>query len=113
MRNMPRCQCRGVPCGRPHCDEAFVKVGQTFLSAHLNSWRGNGDGKKTRPACARTVVPWKAKGPTMSPRKCVYRVFGVKDNRTDGRFFAFAQNDMFCNIHRRNLSAGSRHKLSC
>ena len=32
--------------------------------------------------------------PTMSPRKCVYRVFGVKANRTDGRFFAFAQNDM-------------------
>ena len=53
-----------------------------------------------------------AKGPTTSPRKCVYRVFGVKDNRVDGRFFDFAQNDMLCNHHWRNLSVRSRHKLS-
>ena len=34
------------------------------------------------------------KGLTMSPRKSVYRVSVVEDNREDGRFFDFAQNDM-------------------
>ena len=45
-----------------HAAETCEKVGRTFLSARLNSWHGNGDGKKARPACFRTVVPWKAKG---------------------------------------------------
>ena len=39
--------------------------------------------------------------------------FCLKDNRTDGRFFDFAQNDMLCNNHWRNLSVRSRHNLSC
>ena len=62
MRITPRCQCRGVPCGpacsaehcagrRPHCEEGFVKVGQTFLPAPM---------------------------PTMSPRKCVYCVSALR-----------------------------------
>ena len=37
MRVTPRCPCRGVPCGRPHCEEAFEKVGQAFLSACLDA----------------------------------------------------------------------------
>ena len=45
-----------------HPEERFVKVGRTFLPARLNSWHGNGDGKKACPACSRTVVPWKATG---------------------------------------------------
>ena len=99
----------GTTC---HPEERFEKVGRTFLSAHV-SWstcemvteKGQ---SRLFPHC-RAV---EGKGPTRSPRKSVYRVFGVKDNRTDGRFFAFAQNDMLCNQHWRNLSVRSRHKLS-
>ncbi len=47
---------------RPHCEEEFEKAGRTFLSTRLNSWHGNGDGKKARPTCSCTVVPWKATG---------------------------------------------------
>ncbi len=86
MRITSRCQCRGVPCGRPHCEEACVKVGRTFLSARFDA-------------------------DDVSAQMCLRR-FCLEDNRTDGRFFDFAQNDMLCNIHRRNLSAKSRHKLS-
>ena len=47
-------------------DGTYLKVGRTFLSARLNSWHGNGDGKKTRPARSRTVVLTKPKG-----RRCL------------------------------------------
>ena len=164
-----------------HAAERFEKVGRTFLSARFNSWHGNGDGKKARPAdssqeCARrsvsphchaeealSAVPCtgrrqavegssaasihpcgtctctdrkggtsgtaplpvsgrgrgrgrhadEAKGLTTSPRKSVYRVFGVKDNREDGRFFDFAQNDMLCNQRPRDTSIIPAPNLSC
>ena len=40
----------------------------------------------------------------VSAQMCLLRDFGVKDNRTDGRFFDCAQNDMFCNHHPGNAS---------
>ena len=43
-------------------DGTFEKVGRTFLSARLNAWHVNGDGKKARPACSRTVVLTKPTG---------------------------------------------------
>ena len=51
------------------------------------------------------------KADDVSAQMCLPR-FGVKANRVDGRFFDFAQNDMPCNNHWRNLSVRSRHNLS-
>ena len=88
------------PCATCTCTD---RKGGTSGTAPLPaSGRGRGRGRHAD----------EAKGPTTSPRKCVYRVFGVKDKREDGRFFDCAQNDMSCNNHWRNLSVRSRHKLS-
>ena len=38
--------------------------------------------------------------------------FCLKDNRTDGRFFDFAQNDMLCNNHPGNASVTPAPSLS-
>ena len=89
----------GSPCAsRPVARVGASLVGARTVRKRLRRWG--------RHSCPPASMP------TMSPRKWVYRVFGVKDNRTDGRFFGFAQNDMSCNHHWRNLSVRSWHKLS-
>ncbi len=63
-----------------------MNVGQTFLSARLDA-----DDVSAQMRLLRS---------------------SVRDNREDGRFFDFAQNDMLCNNHWRDLYVRSRHKLS-
>ena len=45
----------------------------------------------------------------VSAQMCLPGWCSVTDKREDGRFFDYAQNDMLCNCHWRNLSARSRH----
>ena len=81
-------------------EEAAVRVGRTFLSAHvigvLLAWIQIDEPPGKRSVRANGLV----KG------------FRCTSIRVDGRFFDSAQNDMLCNNHWRNLSVRCRHKLS-
>ena len=88
-----------------HAEEAGVKVGQTFLSAHvigvLSAWIQIDEAASLRKR----------------PRKWAGEGFRSTSNRVDGRFFDSAQNGRSAYHHRQNVfvthSITHSPELSC
>ena len=65
-----------------HPEEAGLKVGQTFLSAHV-----------AEEALSAVSGTGRRQAEDASAQMCLL-CFCLQDNRKDGRFFDYAQNDM-------------------
>ena len=80
--------------------EAGLKVGQTFLSAHV-----------AEEALSAVSGTGRRQAEDASAQMCLL-CFCLQDNRKDGRFFDYAQNDMLFDNSQSNVPNTRAPKLS-
>ena len=83
-----------------HPEEAGLKVGQTFLSAHI-----------AEEALSAVSGTGRRQAEDASAQMCLL-CFCLQDNRKDGRFFDYAQNDMLFDNSQSNVPNTRAPKLS-